>query len=58
MRADLTSREYKREEYDILSYFGDIGGLSGCVTLLGTFLASPFVSRLFKAALVSSTYRL
>ena len=28
LRADQKKRLYKREEYDILSYFGELGGLS------------------------------
>ena len=27
LRADDTQRNYKREEYDVLTYFGDLGGL-------------------------------
>ena len=58
IRADMTERLYKREEYDILSYFGDIGGLLDIVFILGFALTSFFVSRQLHAALVNRTYRM
>ena len=48
---------YKREEYDLLSYFGDLGGLAGIVMGVGWFVSASLVSRLFQAALVEKTYR-
>lgn len=51
-------RLYKREEYDVLTYLSDLGGLLDVILLLGVFLSSPFVARLFHAALVKKTYRI
>ena len=56
-RADQIKNNYKREEYDLLQYFGDIGGLLEIVTLVGWYMSFALVSRLFQSALVKSTYR-
>ena len=58
LRQDEQKRLYKREEYDILTYLGDMGGLLDIILLFGVFLSSPFVNRLFHAALVKKTYRI
>ena len=57
LRADQIKNNYKREEYDLLQYFGDIGGLLEIVTLVGWYMSFALVSRLFQAALVEGTYR-
>ena len=57
IRSDQIKNNYKREEYDLLQYFGDIGGLLEIVTLVGWYMSFALVSRLFQAALVESTYR-
>ena len=43
---------YKREEYDLLSYFGDLGGLAGVVMGVGWFISFSLIARLFQAAIV------
>ena len=48
---------YKREEYDLLEYFGDLGGLLEFLGFFGWAISSLFVSRLFQAALVKRAYR-
>ena len=48
---------YKREEYGLLSYFGDLGGLLSCLLFFGYAISSKFVSRLLGAALVKKMYR-
>ena len=53
----MVKHQYKREEYDILTFFGDIGGLTDCIIVFGWVLSSALVSRLFQAALVQSVYR-
>jgi len=35
LRLDQFTRIYKREEYDILSFAGDMGGLASVVILFG-----------------------
>ena len=57
-RADLMSKFYKREDYDILEYLGDIGGLLDIVLIFGYAFSHSFVQRLFQAALVEKVYRL
>ena len=48
---------YKREEYDLLTYFGDLGGLLSSLLFFGWAISSKFVMRLFHAALVKKIYR-
>ena len=57
LRADMIRHIYKREEYDILTFFGDIGGFTDCIIVFGWLLTSALVSRLFQAALIQFTYR-
>ena len=52
-----TTMLYKREEYDLLTYFGELGGLLEIVMLVGWYLSFALVSRLLQAALVERTYR-
>ena len=49
---------YKRIEYDLLTYLGDIGGLIDVVMVFGRLITYIFVTRLFHAALVEKAYRL
>ena len=57
-RADSYSGFYVREDYELLEYLGDIGGLLDFVLVMGWFISTVFVSRLFQAALVGKVYRL
>ena len=57
LRMDDSMRLYKREEYDVLTYLGDLGGLSEILILLGWFVSKNIVSRLYSAALVKESYR-
>lgn len=41
-----TTMLYKREEYDLLTYFGDMGGLFSFLLFFGWALSHRFVSRL------------
>ena len=56
-RQDSSTKLYKREEYDLLTYFGDLGGLLEFALLFGWTISSVFVSRLLQAALVKQAYR-
>ena len=51
-RADSSSKLYKREDYQLLVYLGDLGGLIDFVIIFCYGLSHPFVQRLFQAALV------
>jgi len=52
LRADTKKRIYKREDYDLVTYLGDIGGLMDFVMLFGWFISTHFVSRLLYASLI------
>ena len=58
LRADSMQKIYVREDYSILVYLGDIGGLLDFVLIFGWALSHSFVKRLFQAALVEKVYRL
>ena len=55
-RQAAEARVYKREEYDLLTYFGDLGGLLDFVAMIGWALSTIFVTRLFAAALIKQAY--
>ena len=55
---DSKRRLYKREDYDLITFLGDVGGLLEFLFFLGLALTSPFVARLFYASLVSQIYRI
>ena len=57
-RADSKSKQYKREDYQLLDYLGDLGGLLDFVILFCWAMSHVFVKRLFHAALVTAVYRL
>ena len=58
LRADSNSKLYKREDYQLLEYLGDLGGLLDFVILLCWASSHVFVKRLFNAALIQQVYRL
>ena len=47
---------YKREAYELIEYFGDLGGLFEIVQLLAYFLTAGIIKRLYHAAIISNTY--
>lgn len=57
-RADQLRQIYKRDDYELLTYLGDLGGLLDFIVLLGWLISAVFVRRLFQAALVEKAYRL
>ena len=52
LRQDEMQKIYKREEYDLLTYLGDMGGLLDIILVVGAAISSSVVSRLFFASLV------
>ena len=52
LRADNKSKLYVRQDYELLTFFGDLGGLTDFVLIIGVTLSSVFVSRLIQAALI------
>ena len=57
-RADPKKKTYMRQDYDLLTYLGDIGGLLDFVMMFGWSISTIFVTRLFQASLVERVYRL
>ena len=57
-RVDQKAVLYKREDYDLLEFFGDLGGLLDFVLLTGYIVVHAFIARLYSAALISETYRM
>ena len=49
---------YKREDYDMITFLGDMGGLVKFLSTFGAVLSSPFILRLFYSSLVSHVYRI
>ena len=47
-----------RETYGVLSWLGDIGGLTDCLLLLGRLLLKPFTSFSLQTFLLSGLFRL
>ena len=58
LRANNQQRLYKRENYDVLTYLGDLGGLADILRMLGGGLTGLFSVKLFHAALIGSAYRI
>ena len=56
LRAEDENRQYKREDYEVLAFLGDLGGLMDVVYLFGSALTHIFASKLFMAALVGQAY--
>ena len=46
-RVERFNRVYIREDYDLLTYLGDLGGLLDIVLVLGMMLSCLFTSRMF-----------
>lgn len=56
-RADNNSREYRRETYSLLEYFGDLGGLIDMLLILFTFFVNQLIERQFNAAILGKTFQ-
>ena len=56
-RIDSIMNYYKREEYDVLTYFGDLGGLFDFILMFGMLITSAFVNRNFQASLIERAYQ-
>ena len=58
LRAFNEQKVYRREGYDILTYFADLGGILDLLHLSFGALTGMFSARLLKAAMISATYRI
>ena len=57
LRQDSVKRLYEREVETLASFFGDIGGILGVITALGTFLTEVLVRRSMMSEMVRDTYQ-
>lgn len=53
IRADDTQYFFKRENYDLITYLGDLGGLLDVLFVVGSVTTGLLTSKLFKAMLIS-----
>jgi hypothetical protein len=53
---DLDRTLYQRSTYDLLDFFGDIGGIVKSVLLLGGLLIKPIVEMLARKSMLSTLY--
>jgi hypothetical protein len=53
---DLDRTLYQRSTYDLLDFFGDIGGIVKSVLLLGGLLIKPIVGMLGTMSMLSTLY--
>ena len=56
-RQDEHRRFYKHEAYNFLEFLGDLGGLYSILYALSMLIASPLLTRLYQASIVSKAYR-
>ena len=47
-----------RETYDVLSWLGDVGGLTDCLLLIGKIILKPFTSYSLQTFLLSGLFRM
>ena len=57
-RADVSRNIYRRENYDILTFLGDMGGLLDILLAIGWTFTSFLTSRLVMAELVRNVYKI
>ena len=58
LRTQNEQRVYKREGYDILTYFGDLGGVFDLLFLTCSLFSGLVTARFFQASLISAAYRI
>ncbi len=57
LRADTTSRHYRRETYSLLEYLGDLGGLIDIIFIMCAAFVGTIIDRQFNAAMVGQTFQ-
>jgi len=55
-RADSHTREYRRQNYSVLEYLGDVGGLIDVLAVIGLALTTFFTSKLLVADIIKQLY--
>ena len=58
LRSSALSNLYIREDYDILSYMSDLGGLFEIAYLSGKLMTALLVSKMFQAKLIQAAYKI
>ena len=56
LRTANTKRAYKREEYELLEYIGELGGIRDIVMLFASFFTANVIKRIYYAAMVAKTF--
>ena len=56
LRTANTKRAYKREEYELLEYVGELGGIRDIVILFVSFFTTNVIKRIYYAAMVAKTF--
>ena len=57
LRADSAKNTYKRKNYDVVDFLGDVGGLLESILWMGQTFTVIFAAKLFQGALVSEAYK-
>ena len=57
MKADSKHRYYERWTDTLLSFIGDLGGMSQIILGLGMLLSQPIVNHLLNSKLINSVYQ-
>lgn len=56
LRADSLTKKYSRENYSILEYLGDLGGLLDILNVVGMILTSVIIDKLWFGQLIREVY--
>ena len=58
MRSDKLFDKYERQVYDILTFLGDIGGLTEALISIGTLIVGFFTQKMFMSKIVRKIYHI
>ena len=58
MRSDRLFDKYERQVYDILTFLGDIGGLTEALISIGTLIVGFFTQKMFMSKIVRKIYHI
>jgi len=58
LRSDRMFDKYERKVYDILTFLGDIGGLTEALISIGSLIVGFFTQKLFMSKIVRKIYHI
>lgn len=58
LRSDRMFDKYERQVYDILTFLGDIGGLTEALISIGSLIVGFFTQKLFMSKIVRKIYHI